>query len=174
MFRVAYTRLAHDVISDTGAPDVIPATSVIRVTGAVRNVPAVAHTVWLDTNTINDTCAIHTAHAVHFPSDVAATRATDSAHPRCHATASRRRTNHYAGTAHTPDDNVGQGWCIQAHPQAGFFTASRPVTDGTNTGPVNRANRSVYRYHQFCYVYFSHLPCGFYYRTAAVRTVTAV
>jgi hypothetical protein len=107
MFRVAYTRLAHDVISDTGAPDVIPATSVIRVTGAVRNVPAVAHTVWLDTNTINDTCAIHTAHAVHFPSDVAATRATDSAHPRCHATASRRRTNHYAGTAHTPDDNVG-------------------------------------------------------------------
>jgi hypothetical protein len=121
MFRVACTRLAHDVVSDTGAPDVIPATSVIRVTGAVRNVPAVAHTVWLDTNTINDTCAIHTAHAVHFPSDVAATRATDSAHPRCHATASRRRTNHYAGTAHTPDDNVGQGWCIQAHPQAGFF-----------------------------------------------------
>jgi hypothetical protein len=55
-----------------------------------------------------------------------------------------------------------------------FFTASRPVTEGKNTGPVNRTNRSVYRDHQFCYVGFSGLPGDFSYRTAAVRTVTAV
>jgi hypothetical protein len=42
-----------------------------------------------------------------------------------------------------------------------FFTASRPVTDGKNTGPVNRKHRSVYRDHQFCCVGFSGLPGGF-------------
>jgi hypothetical protein len=53
-------------------------------------------------------------------------------------------------------------------------TVRKAVTELKNTAAVNRKYRAVYRDRRFCCVGISGLPSGFYYRSTAVRTVTAV
>jgi hypothetical protein len=55
-----------------------------------------------------------------------------------------------------------------------FSTAREAVTESKNTAAVNRKYHAVYRDHRFCCVGICGLPSGFYYRSTAVRTVTAV
>jgi hypothetical protein len=55
-----------------------------------------------------------------------------------------------------------------------FSTAPQAVTEAKKTAAVNRKYRAVYRDRRFCCVGITSLLSGFYYRSTAVRTVTAV